>query len=443
MNIVHIIPGSGGSFYCGNCLRDSKLFDAMREQGHNAIKIPMYLPLFSHDENQNDIPVFYGAISIYLKQRFPVFRHAPQWLDNFLNSKPMLKFAARMANSTRATGLEDMTISMLMGEHGKQKDELEKLVHWLKNHFKPDIIHISNALLLGLAHKLKQSLNVPVVCSLQDEDVWIDPMHTDMALKVWQLIREKSLDVDMFIPVSHYYTSFMKHKLQLPDEKMATQHLGVDPEDYSYLNALQKPRNIGFLSRLCRENGLDILVDAFILLKRMTGNEDIRLLLTGGYTGDDVQFIKEQKKKLKQAGFSDSVEFIHKFDQPARNDFFKKTMMLSVPVRNGEAFGIYLMESMAAGIPVVQPALGAFPEIIEKSGGGITYPKNNPEELANTISQLLGDKEKLQQLSLQARRSIEQQFNIHGLAKGMTAIYEKVANEYAIGLNPEINVAPL
>ena len=431
MNIVHIIPGSGGSFYCGNCLRDSKLFDALHAEGHNAIKIPMYLPLFSHDANQNEIPVFYGAISIYLKQKYALFRHAPQWLDNWLNSKPMLRFAARMANSTRATGLEDMTISMLLGEEGRQKDELEKMVHWLQTHIKPDVVHISNALLLGLAHKIRENLKVPVVCSLQDEDVWVDPMHPEMAEKVWQLMRKKAIDVDMFIPVSHYYTSFMKEKLQLPDHKLSTLHLGVDPDDYHFIDASEKPHNIGYLSRLCHENGLDILVDAFILLKKMDGHDDVRLLLTGGFTADDRSFIKEQKQKINSAGLTQSVEFIHDFEDQARNDFFDRVQLLSVPVHNGEAFGIYLTEAMAAGIPVVQPALGAFPEIIEKSGGGVCFPHNTPEELALALANLLKDKNQISLLSTNARKSMEEQFNIHSLAKELTGIYEKVVTDFS------------
>ena len=51
MKIAHIIPGSGGSFYCGNCLRDSKYYESIKKLGHDVLKIPMYLPLFSHDED--------------------------------------------------------------------------------------------------------------------------------------------------------------------------------------------------------------------------------------------------------------------------------------------------------------------------------------------------------------------------------------------------------
>ena len=429
MNIVHIIPGSGGSFYCGNCLRDSKLFDAIRAEGHDAVKIPMYLPLFAHDLTGKEIPVFYGAISIYLKQQFAVFRNAPEWLDKLLNSKPMLRFAAHMANSTRASGLEEMTISMLMGEEGMQKDELEKMVHWLETHLKPDVIHISNALLLGLAHQLKQRLQIPLVCSLQDEDVWVNHMHPEVAEKIWGLMREKAADVDMFIAVSRYYTSFMKEKMQLPDNKIATMHLGVDPVDYQFINASEKQRFIGYLSRLCYDNGLDILIDAFILLRQNKDFADVRLLLTGGQTGDDKAFIKNQKKKLRQANLISSVEFIDDFDSKQRNEFFNKVMLLSVPVRNGEAFGIYLTEAMAAGIPVVQPALGAFPEIIAQSGGGITYQQNTPEGLAEALKKLMNDKSMISQLSLQAQKGTQEAFNIHAVAKKMISLYEQVAQK--------------
>jgi glycosyltransferase involved in cell wall biosynthesis len=426
MIIIHIIPGSGGSFYCGNCLRDSKLFDAIRAEGHDAIKIPMYLPLFAHDTINKEIPVFYGAISIYLKQNFRLFRHAPAWVDKLLNSGPMLRFAASMANSTRATGLEEMTISMLLGEDGQQKDELEKMVHWLETHIKPDVIHISNALLLGLAHKLKERLKVPVVCSLQDEDVWVDDMHPEMAAKVWHLMCEKTKDVDLFIPVSQYFASFIKDRLCIPDEKMEILHLGVDPEDYTFSDASAKARNIGYLSRLCKENGLEVLIDAFILLKKMNGFDDVRLLLTGGYTADDNSFIKKQKKKIHTAGLNDSVEIIHDFEGEARKDFLSRVQLLSVPVLKGEAFGIYLLEAMASGIPVVQPALGAFPEIIEKSGGGVVYPSNTPEELAIALSTLLADQQKISEMSFKARKSTEDVFNIHNLAQKLTTLYQSL-----------------
>lgn len=429
MKIVHIIPGSGGSFYCGNCLRDSKIIQSIRKLNSDAIVLPMYLPLFSNGKNQ-EIPVFYGAISIYLKQLYPIFRHFPKCFDRLLDSKPMLKLAARMANSTRATGLEEMTVSMLMGEDGNQHQELEKMINWLENHYHADVIHISNALLLGLAKRIKQRLNIPIVCSLQDEDVWVDVMSDKYRENVWQLIRTKSEDVDLFISVSDYYTDFMKKKLKIPENKLKTIYLGVDLNDYQYINSSKKPKNIGFLSRLCKENGLDILIDAFINLKLKKDNESSYLMLSGGYTADDKEFIKEQKAKINKAGLTEKVKWIDNFDSDNRNLFFSKIAVLSVPVRKGEAFGIYLAEAMASGIPIVQPDLGAFPEIINLAKGGLIYEENDPDSLSQALSNILNDIDLLSNLSKNARNAVEKYFNIDDSAQKMMAEYKYLSKRF-------------
>ncbi|MBN1819759.1 MAG: glycosyltransferase family 4 protein [Prolixibacteraceae bacterium] len=429
MNIIQIIPGSGGSFYCGNCLRDSKYFNALRSEGHQVIKIPMYLPLFADEHDiTTDIPVFYGAVSIYLKQLYPIFRKAPKWFDKILNSKPLLKLAASMAGSTNAKGLEEMTESMLLGEEGKQREELERMVDWIAEHCKPDIIHISNALLLGLAHQIKEKVKVPVVCSLQDEDVWVDAMEPVFQKQIWILMHEKSKDVDAFISVSNFFADIMKEKMSLPDEKVHSIYLGVDYEDYTYINAAEKPRNVGYLSRMNHENGFDIVVNAFIELKKNPEFGDVNLVVTGGSTGDDTKYIRELKKRIKRNRLEPHVEFYPEFEGEGRHDFFKKVSVVSVPVRNGEAFGMYLLESMASGVPVVQPALGAFPEIIEKSKGGIIYKKNTPEDLAKAWSDLLNNKKQLAELSRQAVSGVKENFDIRIQSGNIIRLYKSLLN---------------
>jgi glycosyltransferase involved in cell wall biosynthesis len=428
MKIIHIIPGSGGSFYCGNCLRDSKYFDALRKMGHDVVKVPMYLPIFADEHDLNEVPVFYGAVSIYLKQLFPVFRRAPVWLDKLLNSKPMLKLAASQAGSTRAKGLEEMTISMLLGEKGKQHEELEHMTDWMKNHFKPDVVHLSNALLLGLARKIKEKLNVPVVCSLQDEDVWVDIMSEKNRKTVWDLMAENALQVNRFISVSRYFADVATEKMGISPDKISSIHIGVNPADYQYRNSGEKGRNIGFISRMCRENGLDILVDAFILLKKQQGYDDVRIIITGGHTGDDRVYLKQIKRKLDRNNLMQMVDFHKDFEGEGRKEFFAMTSVISVPVRNGEAFGIYIAESLASGIPVVQPAMGAFPEILLKTGGGIIYRENEPEALAEALMQLLSNPSMLAKLSADARKGGEQHLNINELSKELIAVYKQVSS---------------
>lgn len=429
MQIVHIVPGSGGSFYCGNCLRDSKYLTGLKKAGADVIKVPMYLPLFADEHDLEDIPVFYGAISLYLKHSLPIFRKAPKWVDHLLNSGPALKMAAGMAGSTNPKGLEDMTISMLLGESGEQKKELDHLVDWIGEHCNADVIHLSNALLIGLAKRIKEKLDVIVVCTLQDEDVWVNAMEEDFKMKTWGLMKERAKDIDAFFAVSDYYAKEMQPILGIPDDKLFTRHIMIDAEDYTYVNTDEKALNIGYISRLNACNGLEVLVDAYILLKKDSAWEQVNLVITGGSTGDDDKFIKGIKKKIKQSELESAIEFHKDFEEDGRHEFFKKVSMVSVPVIDGEAFGLYLLESMASGTPVVQPSLGAFPEIVEKSGGGITYSPNKPEELAKALASLLEDSEKLSKLSANGRKGVEKYFDIHNQALETIQLYENIIKQ--------------
>jgi glycosyltransferase involved in cell wall biosynthesis len=220
----------------------------------------------------------------------------------------------------------------------------------------------------------------------------------------------------------------MKKLMNLPAEKVHTFYLGVDADDYHFIPVKEKPRNIGYISRMCHENGFDIVVDAFTALKKKPGFEDVKLIVTGGSTGDDAKYIKEQKRKIRENNLDDSFEIIDEFEGDTRHNFFKKVSLISVPVRIGEAFGMYLLESMASGVPVVQPALGAFPEIVELSGGGITYMPNSPEKLSETWAELLANPEKLEKLSRDGYEGTKKKFNIHNHAAEIIGLYEKLRN---------------
>ena len=405
-------------------MRDSKYIRALKDLEHQVIKVPLYLPIFDDAHDLDEIPVFYGAVNLYLKQQFPIFRHMPAFIEHALDSKSVLEMAARKAGSTRAKGLEGMTISMLLGEDGGQKEELERLVDWLADEAKPDVVHLSNALLLGLAHRIKQRMNIPVICSLQDEDVWVDAMDDHFRKEVWDLMSERGKDVDVFIPVSDYFSDEIHQRMVIPASKMQTVHLGVDIYDYFPKLITKKEPVIGYLSRMCEENGLAVLVDAFILLRKSPDYIAVKLKITGGKTGDDLHFIREQKQKIAKAGLENDVFWTEEFEGEERQKFFDSVRLISVPVLIGEAFGLYMLEAMASGIPMVQPALGAFPEVIGISGGGVVYGDNKPELLAQALGELIFDDVRLLELSAAGIDGVKAHFDIHAQAQKMVAVYE-------------------
>ena len=427
MRIINIIPSSGGSFYCQNCLRDSMLVIALRALGHDAVAVPMYLPL-KDDENKpfGDTPVFYGAVNAYLKQEVPLLRNAPRWVDRMLDAPGLLNFAAKRAGSTRASGLEDMTLSMLRGEDGNQARQLDDLVAWLHHEGKPDVVHLSNALLLGLVHRIKDELDVPVVCSLQDEDVWLDAMEPDQAAPIWELMSDRATEIDMFVPVSRYYGECMRKRLRTPQTRMRVVHIGIDLDGYTQSTLPFDPPVLGYLSRMSESLGLDILVDAFIKLRERGTFPGLRLHATGGMTGDDVQFVNGLRQTLAQHGLGDAAEFAPDFTRGERLAFLGGLTVMAVPVPGGEAFGTFQLEALAAGVPIVQPNAGAFPEIVEATGGGVCYAPNDPNTLADTLESLLGAPDRVKALGQHGRDVVERRFSAERMAKDMVAVYGEV-----------------
>ena len=423
MRIVSIVPGSGGTFYCQNCMRDNALVKAMKQAGHNVSMVPMYLPLNVDVEGMmGDTPVFYGAVNLYLKEKLPMYRKAPAWLEHFFDSERLLQYAAKKSGSTRAEGMEEMTLSMLYGEHGHQAEELEHLIRYLDEHIKPQVVHLSNALLMGLAPRLKRDLGAAVVCSLEDENEWVDPMAPQYQEQVWAAMAEKAEYIDAFVPVSLYFGDYMQKKMNIPDDKLHLIYPGFDLSGYEPGDPPDKPV-IGYLARMYPTFGLDVLVDAFIKLKKRPELANAELHVTGGYTADDKPFVHSIQEKLKQAGVADDVRFVEKFHKQYRIEFLKKLSVLSVPVKSGQAFGAFQAEALAAGVPLVQPKVGGFPEVIELTGGGLIYEPNDTEHLAEALQSVLTQPELLQDMREKGNRATHEHFNVEAVVQRMLELY--------------------
>jgi glycosyltransferase involved in cell wall biosynthesis len=427
MKIVYVTPGSGGTFYCQNCFRDDELLTSFHALGHDVYKVPMYLPTNLEESGKTaDTPVFYGAINVYLKEKLPFYRHAPTWVERLFDSQTLLHLAAKKAGSTRASGLEEMTISMLQGEEGRQASELDHFIKYVQKEIKPDVVHLSNALLLGLAHRVKNDLQAGVFCSLQDENEWIDPMSERYQSKVWNLMAEKAVDVDLFVTASKYYSDIAQKNLRIPADKIKVINGGINLEGYQRSSLSFEPPVIGYLCRMSEYFGLGILVDAFIRLKKDNRFKDLKLHMTGGYPGDDKHFVNELLKKISKHGYENDVKIFKHFNRENRIKFLQSLTLLSVPVPGGEAFGAYQVEALAAGVPVVQPNVGCYPEFVEATNGGIIYEPNNSESLARSIASLLADPAKVSELGDQGRRVVLERFSMNDMAKNIVRIYEDV-----------------
>ena len=431
MKIAHITPSSGDTFYCENCQRDIALVTAMRKMEHEIILLPMYLPL-NTDEKEiiQSAPIFFGGINVFLQQKLSLFRKTPRWLDKILDNPALLRWAGRKAGMTSAKDLAETTMSMLKGNHGKQVKELNRLIDWLaQEENRPDVVTLSNVLLIGLTKPIKEKLGVPVLCLLQDEDGFIDGLGSPFAEQSWEIITELAREIDLFISVSKYYSDVMQEKLSLERDALEVVRMGIALDEYAHREKLPEVPTIGYLSRMCRERGLDTLVDAFIILKKNPKLQNARLRISGGARSDDAPFVNSLKQRLSSVGLINDVDFLPDFSKKARLEFLHSLSLMSVPEKQPVAYGLYVLEALASGVPVVEPAFGVFPELIELTNGGVLYKENNAPSLAKAIEPLLLDPDYAHKLGLQGREAVIKTLDVEINARRMVNIYEQIVQK--------------
>lgn len=432
MRIIQITPGSGDNFYCENCLRDNAIVKALRELGHDALLVPLYLPpRLDETGRDNSTPIFFGGINVYLQQKMSIFRKSPRWLDRLWDARGLLNQAAKKVGMTSAQDLGETTISMLRGEEGRQVKELNRLVDWLEKEARPDIVCLSNSLLVGMARRIKERLEVPVVCLLQDEDEFLDALEEEHREPAWRILAERARDVDLFISVSNYYEQVMKQRLGLSNERITTVYQGISLEGFKPATAAPQVPTIGYLSRLCPTKGLDWLAEAFLILKQNDKLKHTRLRIAGGKTKADDDFIKGVHERLKRGGVLEDVEFLDSFERPARQNFLRSLTVLSVPERRGAAWGLYVLEALACGVPVVQPRNGVFIELLEMTGGGLLVSElDEAQEIADALEKLLLDTNYARELGHKGRQVIIDRFDVKKSACQLLQAYEKVKQVY-------------
>jgi glycosyltransferase involved in cell wall biosynthesis len=432
VNIVQITPGAGG-MYCGNCVRDNALVSALRRMGHSTLMLPLYLPMTLDEADQSaGSPIFFGGVNVFLDQKSKWYRRAPSWLRRCLDTPALLRWAGGKAAKTRAEEVGDLTVSMLRGEEGNQLRELEELIGWLQSQSeRPEVICLSNALLAGLARRIRTDLRAPVVCMLQGEDSFLDSLPESHRELAWNTLTQRVADVSLFIAPSRYYAERMVARLKLNQDRVCVIHNGINLEGYdpNFANRSEGledgPPVLGYFARMCREKGLDTLIESFIALRQRGRVPGLKLRVGGSCGPTDQPLVEQMRDRLNQAGLLGEVEFHPNLDRAGKIAFYRSISVLSVPALYGEAFGLYLLEAMAAGVPAVQPRHGAFPELIEATGGGL-ITEATPVALAQGIETLLLDPVRRRGLGQAAHRAVHSEFSIARVAERLFQAFTRL-----------------
>lgn len=426
MKIAYVAAGAAG-MYCGTCLHDNTVAKALMELGHDVTLIPTYTPLRTDEQDVSDRRIFYGAINVYLQQKTSLFRKTPKALDRLFDGRGLLNQVSRFSSSTDAHELGALTLSVLEGERGRQTKELEKLVDFLVE-LRPDVVHLTNSMFLGFTREIKKALDVPVVCGLTGEDVFLDELDEPWRSRVHDEMKLRARDADGFVATSRYYADHMAGFLDVPRERIHVVHLGlplggITPQEDGY--DPEAPFVVGYLARIAPEKGLHLLVDAFREAYEESEGR-FRLKVAGYVGGRDRHYLEEQKDKAIAWNLADAVDFVGEVEWAEKLAFLRSLDVLSVPTIYQEPKGRFVFEALAHAVPVVVPNHGAFPEILEATEGGLLFRPESTEALAMTLLDLQRDPERARTLGRAGRAAVLERFDHRTLAEATLEVYRGV-----------------
>jgi glycosyltransferase involved in cell wall biosynthesis len=417
--------------YCGSCLRDNALAAELMAQGHQVTLVPIYTPTLTDEPNVSQKKVFFGGVSVYLQQHSALFRAMPRLFDRLWDSNFVLNLAAKRSIPTNPGFLGALTVSTLKGEAGFQRKEVRKLADWLRSEPAPDIVSLPHALLLGLAEPLKRALGRPVCCTLQGEDLYLDGLLDPWRAQAIELIRERVKHVDAFIAVSDYYAERIARYLEIPDAKIRVVPIGVNTAGYeSGKRTLGSTFTLGYFARVAPEKSLHLLAEAYRRMRASGALENSRLEAAGYLAPEHQAYLEEIEAQMKDAGLGSEFHYRGILSREGKIAFLRTLDVLSVPSTYAEPKGIYLLEAMANGVPVVQPRHGAFPEMLARTGGGLLFEPGNLEDLATKILAIYQDRAYGEAMGRRGAIGVSDHYGAAQMARNTAAVFEECASAF-------------
>jgi glycosyltransferase involved in cell wall biosynthesis len=433
MRITYLTAGAAG-MYCGSCMHDNTLARALVRLGVDVQLVPLYTPILVDEVDVSQEEVFFGGINVYLQQRFRLFRYLPRMFDRILDRPGLLRWIGSRGIETKAAQLGELAVSMLKGAAGFQRKEVQRLCQWLEQHPRPHLINLTNMLIAGAAPELRRTLQTPITVTLQGDDIFLEQLTAKHRAQALGEISRLADSIDAFLVHSDYYADYMSEYLSLPRTKFRRVPLGIDTDGFTKRDYpegaeqdAQRPLQIGYLARLAPEKGLHVLVDAFLLLHQMPGQlPPVQLRIAGWLGKQHEAYARMQFAKLDQAGLGDCYEYLGSVDRQEKQEMLHQLDIFSVPAVYRDPKGLYVLEALAAGAPVVLPRHGAFPELVEATGGGILVPPEDRQALASALHQLLVDTTERRRLSASGQSCLLEKYHAEAMALTTRDVFQQV-----------------
>ncbi|MBT8400641.1 MAG: N-acetyl-alpha-D-glucosaminyl L-malate synthase BshA [Rhodothermia bacterium] len=166
------------------------------------------------------------------------------------------------------------------------------------------------------------------------------------------------------------------------------------------------------------------VVDVFHRLR--AEDQPVKLILVGD--GPDRS---AAERKARDLGVYDDVRFLGK--QEPIEEILSISDVFIMP-SGSETFGLAALEAMACGVPVVASRVGGLPELIEDGDNGFLCPLDDLDCFTDRVRAMLHDADLYERMSVSARRTAEERFDIDRIVPLYEEYYERVCSHSSLQL---------
>lgn len=277
----------------------------------------------------------------------------------------------------------------------------------------------------------KKLYNIPLVVtmhSLEPLRPWKEEqLGTGYALSSW-IEQNGVAAADRIIAVSEEMKQDIVRLYQVPEEKMAVIHNGIDLQQYqptterSYLDekGIREPYLL-FVGRISRQKGILQLMEAMTHLKDI----GLKLILCAS-APDTPELEKEVRDHVNQN--PDIIWLNEMVPKEKVIQLYSHAQMFVCPSVY-EPFGIINLEAMACKAPVVASRVGGIKEVVVDGETGLLVEPDRPVELAQAIRRLYSTPELVQRFREAGRQRVEQHFGWDVIARRTVELYQNISQK--------------
>ncbi len=293
---------------------------------------------------------------------------------------------------------------------------------------KPDVVHLSNSMMLGLARMIAERCGPPVVCSLSGEDIFLEKLASPHYEQARELLRERAVDAQAFVALNNYFANYMSEYLDVPRDRVHAIPHGLNLAGHGKLQEKPSdaPRRIGYLARICADKGLHLLVEACELLVERPGLPRFELHAAGYLGTGDRAYFQEIEFRVRRGKLAGKF---HYHGEPSRAEkiaFLQTLDVFSTPTIYPESKGLPALEALANGVPVVLPHHGSFPEIIAATEGGLLFEPHNPQDLTEKLAAVLQNPTAALEWGEKGRLAVHREFHAEKMANQTKRLYDQL-----------------